>query len=160
MPHNNQNSTQSTISNSYSLGDDFALKEDSLGVDTTTSNSDDSRPPQHGNKGSDRDVSEILNKAIEGKQRAIAAGNKLKQDWMDAEYWRALAKERQYRLPHWYLPLTATGMEAVLHDLSVDRDFFREHFGPDLKSYQAFVDLNPNAPLWAFAGWVLEQLEY
>ena len=127
MPHKNQNSTQPTISNTSSLGDDFALKEDSLGVDTTKPDSDVSRLPQHGNKGSDRDVSEILNKAIEGKQRAIAAGNKLKQDWMDAEYWRALAKERQYRLPHWYLPLTATGMEEVLHDLNVDRNFFREH---------------------------------
>jgi len=79
---------------------------------------------------------------------------------MDAEYWRALANKRHYRLPHWYLPLTATGMEEVLHDLNVDRDFFREHFGPDLKSYQTFADMNPNAPLWASAGWVLEQLEY
>ena len=155
MSQSNQNAPYSKSSH----GDDFALKEDHLGVDTTNPDSNDSRPPQHGNKGSNRDVSEILNKAIEGKQRAIASGSKLKQDWMDAEYWRALANKRRYRLPHWYLPLTATGMEEVLHDLNLDREFFREHFGPDLKSYQNFADMNPKAPLWAFAGWVLEQLE-
>jgi len=35
-----------------------------------------------------------------GRQRAITAGNQLKQDWLDAEHWRALAKKRNYRLPH------------------------------------------------------------
>jgi len=41
----------------------------------------------------------------------------------------------------------------IFHRSSVNlnRDFFREHFGPDLKSYQSFVDMNPKAPLWAFA---------
>ena len=155
MSQSNQNTPYSKPSN----GDDFVLKEDYPGVDTTSLNTNDSSPPQHGIRGSEGHISGQLNQAIEGRQRAIAAGNQLKQDWLDAEHWRALAKARNYRLPHWYLPLTATGMEEVLHDLNLDRDFFREHFGPDLKSYQSFVDMNPNAPLWAFAGWVLEQLE-
>ena len=155
MSQSNQNTPYSKPSN----GDDFILKKDHLGVDTTSLNTNDSSPPQHGIGGSEGHISGQLNKAIEGRQRAIAAGNQLKQDWLDAEHWRALGKARNYRLPHWYLPLTATGMEAVLHDLNLDKDFFREHFGPDLKSYQSFVDMNPKAPLWAFAGWVLEQLE-
>ena len=155
MPQSNQNTPYSKSSN----GDDFVLKEDHLGVDTTVPDSHDSSPPQHGIRGSEGHISAQLNKAIEGRQSAIAAGNQLKQDWLDAEHWRALAKAHNYRLPHWYLPLTTTGMEQVLHDLNLDRDFFREHFGHDLKSYQSFVDMNPKAPLWAFAGWVLEQLE-
>ena len=155
MSHSNQNTPTSKSPN----GDDFVLKEGHLGVDTTSLNTNDSSPPQHGIRGSDRGVSASLNKAIEGRQRAIAEGNKLKQDWLDAEHWRALAAAHSYRLPHSYIPLTVTGMEEVLHDLNLDRDFFRECFGPELKSYQSFVDMNPTAPLWAFAGWVLEQLE-
>ena len=155
MSQSNQNTPYSKPSN----GDDFVLKEEYLGVDTPSPNTNDSSPSQHGIRGSEGHISGNLNKAIEGRQRAIAAGNQLKQDWLDAEHWRALAKARDYRLPHWYLPLTATGMEEVLHDLNLDRDFFRECFGSELKSYQSLVDMNPKAPLWAFAGWVLEQLE-
>ena len=79
-------------------------------VDTTSLNTNDSSPPQHGIRGSEGHISGHLNKAIEGRQRAIAAGNQLKQDWLDAEHWRALAKAHNYRLPHWYLPLTATSI--------------------------------------------------
>ena len=122
MSQSNQNTPDSKPSN----GDDFLLKEDHLGVNTTSPNTNDSSPSQHGIRGSEGHISGNLNKAIDGRQRAIAAGNQLKQDWLDAEHWRALAKARNYRLPHWYLPLTATGMEEVLHDLNLDRDFFRE----------------------------------
>ena len=88
MFQSNQNTPYSKSSN----GDDFVLKEDHLGVYTTLPNTNDSSPPQHGNRGSDGHISGQLNKAIEGRQRAIAAGNQLKQDWLDAEHWRALAK--------------------------------------------------------------------
>ena len=101
LSQSNQNTPYSKSSN----GDDFVLKEECLGVDTTSPNTNDSSPPQHGIRGSEGHISGNLNKAIEGRQRAIAAGNQLKQDWLDAEHWRALAKARNYRLPHWYLPL-------------------------------------------------------
>jgi hypothetical protein len=91
LSQSNQNTPYSKPSN----GDDFALKEDHLGVDTTSPNTNDSSPPQHGIRGSEGHISGNLNKAIEGRQRAIAAGNQLKQDWLDAEHWRALANAHE-----------------------------------------------------------------
>jgi hypothetical protein len=91
-----------------------------------------------------------LTKARQAKEKLIEQGRSLKQDWLDADHWRALAAKRQYRLPHWYIPLSAGGIESVLRDLGLDRDFYRETFG--LKTYQQFVDRNPNMPLWVFAG--------
>ena len=72
MSQSNQNTPYSKPSN----GDDFALKEDHLGVDTTSPNTNDSSPPQHGIRGSEGHISSHLNQAIEGRQRAIAAGRK------------------------------------------------------------------------------------
>jgi len=76
---------------------------------------------------------------------------------MDAEYWRGLATQRGYTLPHWYIPLSATGIEEVLHSFKLGQRFFRKHYGTNI-TYQEFVDLNPRVPLWVFAGWVLEHL--
>lgn len=100
------------------------------------------------------DLEHSLAKARQAREALIGLGSDLKQDWLDAEHWRALAAQRQYRLPHWYLPLSASGIERVLRDLGLDRDFYREAFG--LKSYRQFVDRNPNMPLWVFAGTCLE----
>ena len=105
MSQSNQNTPYSKPSN----GDDFVLKEDHLGVDTTSPNTNDSSPPQHGIRGSEGHISGHLNQAIEGRQRAIAAGNQLKQDWLDAEHWRALAlnskKNRAKQVnPQWAYP--------------------------------------------------------
>jgi hypothetical protein len=92
--------------------------------------------------------------ANENLEELIAAGRGLRQQWADAEHWRQLARERGYRLPHWYQTMTPKGMEQVLRGLGLDRQFYRDGFG--LKTYQDLIDRNPDTPLWVFAGWCLE----
>ena len=106
-----------------------------------------------------RGISVQINRAtsVEARRKLIVDGLKLKQDWLDAEHWRALAKNRRYRLPHWYIPLSTSKMESVLHDLGLDIDFYREAFG--LVSYRDFITRNPSTPLWVFAGLCLELSE-
>ena len=91
------------------------------------------------------DLEHSLAEARQAREALIVLGNGLKQDWLDADHWRALAAHRQYRLPHWYLPLSAGGIERVLRDLELDRDFYREAFG--LKTYLKLEYRNPNMPL-------------
>jgi hypothetical protein len=117
----------------------------------------DSHPPKPGIEGSHSPISALTSKGVEARRRLIDDGLKLKQDWLDAEHWRALAKNRRYRLPHWYIPLSPAKIEAVLHDLGLSIDFYREAFG--LVSYRDFIDRNPSTPLWAFAGLCLELSE-
>ncbi len=85
------------------------------------------------------------------------AAQDLKQVWLDEPYWRRLARERQYRMPVYYLPTTKEGIEKVLRKLGQDKTFFREVFG--LSTFSQLVDRNPRMPLWAFAGICLEHLE-
>ena len=113
-----------------------------------------SRPVQPPITGLNRHRLDAANDSLE---ELIAAGKGLRQQWADAEHWRELARQRGYRLPHWYLPMTPKGMEQVLRSLGLDRRFYREAFG--LKTYQDLIDRNPNTPLWAFAGWALELLD-
>ena len=110
-----------------------------------------SRPVQRPITGLNRHRLDAANDSLE---ELIAAGKGLRQQWADAEHWRELARQRGYRLPHWYLPMTPKGMEQVLRSLGLDREFYREAFG--LKTYQDLIDRNPNTPLWVFAGWCLE----
>lgn len=121
-----------------------------LGIDAAASAV--SRPPEALN----RPVSEdSLAKARQAKQRLIEQGRGLKQDWLDADHWRALAAQRQYRLPHWYIPLSAAGIERVLRELGLGRELFEAVFGK-AETYKRFANRNPNMPLWAFAGQCLE----
>lgn len=117
----------------------------------------DSHPPQSGIKGQKTPISALTSKGVEARRKLIVDGLKLKQDWLDGEHWRALAKNRRYRLPHWYIPLSTSKMEAVLHDLGLGIDFYREAFG--LVSYKDFITRNPSTPLWAFAGLCLELID-
>ena len=91
------------------------------------------------------DLEHSLAEARQAREALIGLGRALKQDWLDADHWRALAAQRQYRLPHWYLPPSASGIERVLRDLGLDRDFYRETFG--LKTYLKLEYRNPNMPL-------------
>jgi hypothetical protein len=103
-----------------------------------------------------RPVSEdFLAKARQAKEKLIEQGRGLKQDWLDADYWRALAAKRQYRLPHWYIPLSAGGIETALRDLGLSSKFFRDVFG-EKETYKRFIKRNPQMPLWAFVGICLE----
>lgn len=131
--------------------------EQSILADPTTALLIGSHPPQPGIRGSQAPISALTSKGVEARRKLIVDGLKLKQDWLDAEHWRALAKKWRYRLPHWYLPLSPAKMEAVLHDLGLGIDFYREAFG--LVSYRDFITRNPSTPLWAFAGLCLELSE-
>ena len=112
-----------------------------------------SAPTERPIRGSNGQVLEAANDTL---RELRDKGKQLRQEWADAEHWRELARHRGYRLPHWYLPMTPKAMQQVLGSLGLDRQFFREAFG--LKTYQQLIDLNPSAPLWAFAGWCLELL--
>lgn len=129
-------------------------QENLIAAEPTTALLIDFHPPQSGIKGQKTPISALTSKGVEARRKLIVDGLKLKQDWLDAEHWRALAKKRHYRLPHWYIPLSTSKMETVLHDLGLGIDFYREAFG--LVSYRDFIDRNPSTPLWAFAGLCLE----
>ena len=110
-----------------------------------------SRPTERPIRGPSRQRLEAANNTLHG---LMEAGKHLRQVWADSEHWKQLARERGYRLPHWYLPMTPRGMEQVLRSLGLDRQFYRDSFG--LKAYQDLIDRNPRTPLWVFAGWCLE----
>lgn len=110
--------------------------------------SEPTEPPIRGSNG------QGLEAANDALKELRDDGKHLKHVWSDAEHWRELARHLGYRLPHWYLPMTPRAMQQVLGSLGLDRQFFREAFG--LKTYQQLIGLNPNTPLWVFAGWCLE----
>lgn len=87
----------------------------------------------------------------------VSCLSNLKREWLDEPYWRQLAKNRKYRMPMYFLPLTKKGIERVLKELGQSREFFREAFG--LATYCEFVVRNPRMPLWVFAGNCLEILD-
>lgn len=121
-----------------------------LGIDAAASAV--SRPPEALNRPVSGDSQA---KARLAKERLIKAADGLKQDWLDADIWRVLAAQRQYRLPHWYIPLSAGGIERVLRRLGLDSKFFKAVFGKH-ETYGKFLRRNPTMPLWAFAGMCLE----
>jgi len=117
----------------------------------------DSCPAESPNREDEHEITQHLQAAIRQKQINIENGKRLNQSWSDAEHWRRLAREHGYTLPHRHIPLSTSGIERVLHQLNVDQKFFRDHYGPRI-TYQEFVELNPDVPLWAFAGWILESI--
>ncbi len=135
----------------------MSIKQSNLIADPTKALLIDSHPPQRGFRGSHSPISALTSTGVEARRRLIAEGLKLKQDWLDGEHWRALAKNRRYRLPHWYIPLSTSKMEAVLHDLGLGIDFYRTAFG--FVSYRDLIARNPLMPLWVFAGLCLELMD-
>jgi len=126
-------------------------------ADPTTALLIGSHPPQPGIRGQKTPISALTSKGVEARRKLIDDGFKLKQDWLDGEYWRALAKNRRYRLPHWYIPLSTSKMETVIHDLGLGIDFYRTAFG--LVNYSDLIARNPLMPLWVFAGLCLELID-
>ena len=132
-------------------------EQENLIAEPTSTLLSDSHSAEPGIRGSHSPISALTSKGVEARRKLILDAFKLKQDWLDAEHWRALAKNRRYRLPHWYIPLSPSKMESVLHDLGLGIDFYRTAFG--LVNYRDFIDRNPSTPLWAFAGLCLELSE-
>lgn len=90
------------------------------------------------------------------RKQLIAASGSLKQDWFDAPYWRHLARSRHFRFADYYQPITTRGIRRTLTKLSLTGTEFRKYFGEI--TYNRYVSLNPNVPLWAFQGILLELL--
>lgn len=90
------------------------------------------------------------------RMQLIAESNELKQDWLDAGYWRLLGRLRGFRFAYYYQPLTTRGIRRTLCKLSVTSQKFKEYFGQ--VSYEQYVNLNPRFPLWVFQGLLLEHL--
>ena len=157
MTSTSKNNLPISLHNARSAQDDIAHLDCLVGDDIDEDVLFDSCPAGQPTEGSRYEISKHLNNAIEARKLAIERGRLLKQDWLDAEHWRELAAKRNYRLPDWYIPLSKSGLEKVLHELNVNQNFFRECYG-DRLTYQEFVNLNPRVPLWVFAGWILELL--
>jgi hypothetical protein len=151
MPLILKNST--SASNTYSILENSknGLKMSALGVGIDEHSPAVFSLPEAPNKGFSGHSLEAANTR---RQELIEAGSSLKQDWLDQDHWRGLAAVHGYRLPHWYLPLSSSGIEGVLRDLGLGKKWFINYFG-DL-SYKQFASMNPKMPLWAFAGQCLE----
>ena len=90
-------------------------------------------------------------RAAEARRAATEAGAHYKRDWLDAPVWEELAKARGIRLPQWHRPPTPRALKTWSRSLgNLD---FEGIFGC---SPSRAIELNPNAPLRAFIGWLLE----
>lgn len=82
------------------------------------------------------------------------ARKNLKLDFSDAPRWRELAAAAGFRLPLWYLPATAGGVRRYALGLGITLEQITEATG--CKSFRTFAEMNPNWPLWAVVGLLLE----
>jgi hypothetical protein len=151
MPSILENSISTSSTYSGSENSKNALKMSCLGVGIGEPSSAVSSLPEAPNRGFS---SHSLEAANIKRQELIEASSHLKQNWLDQDHWRNLAAARGYRLPHWYLPLTSSGIESVLRDLGLGKKWFIESFGH--LTYKQFASMNLKMPLWAFAGHCLE----
>ena len=73
---------------------------------------------------------------------------------LDKPRWQEMARERGIRLPAWSARCTAARMERWLRRLGIPAKMFYEwgHF----RSFVDFIKLNPQWPLYAFVGLMLE----
>ena len=90
------------------------------------------------------------------RMQLIAESSALKQDWLDAGYWRLLGRLRGFRFAYYYQPLSTRGIRRTLCKLAVTSQKFTEYFGE--VSYEQYVNLNPRLPLWVFQGLLLENM--
>lgn len=74
----------------------------------------------------------------------------MKTDFADSSYWDALAKKylKSYTLPKWDKPMTEEGMRRWKDRLNISERLYSD--------YQDFDELNPDWPLRAFVGLLME----
>lgn len=78
----------------------------------------------------------------------------LKQSFTDTAHWRELAAAAGIRLPLWYLPATSSGVRRYSEGMGLSLEQIADATG--CKSFRTFALLNPNWPLWAVVGVLLE----
>ena len=92
-------------------------------------------------------------RSLESRRAAIAAGAHYRRDWLDAPTWELLASQRGIRLPQWHEAPTPGKLKFWLQTL-VGKPF-QEVYG-DRMTPAKLIALNPNVPLRAFVGQMLE----
>jgi hypothetical protein len=97
-------------------------------------------------------------KGIESRDRKKEEGKLLKHDWHpdDKNHWKKLASKHDVRLPVWYSKADPRGIRKTLRKLGKDSLWFKDVTG--FVSAQEHADANPNMPLYAFAGMMLEEI--
>ena len=78
----------------------------------------------------------------------------LRRDFEDAEHWSDLAKKMYVRLPIWKTPCTETSIRKWLRRFRVDVKTYLDATG--YKKITDFMEYNPDWPLRAFVGLLLE----
>ena len=81
----------------------------------------------------------------------------LKQAFADTAHWRELAAAAGFRLPLWYLPASAGGVRRYALGLGLTLEQITDATG--CKSFRTFAEMNPDWPLWAVVGLLLELAE-
>lgn len=96
--------------------------------------------------------------AQEARREKILAGESLRHDWADIEYWRLLAKSMGTRLPQSYQPATSTKyIRKIAKKVGVDIKEWIESTG--CANLAEINNLNPNIPAYAMTGWMLEWVD-
>ena len=78
----------------------------------------------------------------------------MRQDFVDDEHWRGLARERFLRLPRWGIPPTPSRMRVWLRRLHIPLTEYLKVTG--YSTLEDFSNFNPDWPLRAFVGLLLE----
>lgn len=91
-------------------------------------------------------------KAQAGRKAALEAAAHFKRDWLDSGVWDGLAKSRGIRMPLWSKAPTPRLLKRW-HE-SLDTEPFEAVYG---YSPSRLITLNPDIPLRAFVGMMLER---
>jgi hypothetical protein len=94
---------------------------------------------------------ELRAKAQAARAAKIAEGAKYRRDFMDSDLWDQLAKTRGIRLPPWWAAPTRGKLNSWWKRLG--KVPFKDAFGANPIR---LIELNPDFPLRAFVGYMLE----
>ncbi len=83
--------------------------------------------------------------------------NPYRKDFLDSDEWERMAHERGLRLPQWHIGPTPGRIQVWLRKLGISRTAFLE-WG-NFRSFGDFAALNPDWPMRALVGLLLEQLD-
>lgn len=97
-------------------------------------------------------TAEHRQKAQEARKAKRAASAHFKRDWLDSGVWDELAKAKEIRLPLWSKVPTPRRLKRW-HE-TLDTEPFEAVYGC---SPSRLVSLNPDIPLRAFVGMMLER---
>ncbi|WP_250519204.1 hypothetical protein [Caballeronia sp. ATUFL_M1_KS5A] len=99
-------------------------------------------------------TADVQSRAVAASERLRAQGEHLKQRWLDAPMWDRLYSQFNLRKPPSYLPCSPKYMRRYLSKAEVAVSQCLEFTG--FRTLKAYGETNPNVPLWAFLGTILE----